>query len=302
MNDNKQISELLDKYSETEEIDLSSLLNDNTVSKFCNKNELDQNYVKDNALIFSQFVENRKLCENCNGLAFCKQKREGERFVLSYQKPLTVIELAYCEYKDQSLKKEKEKKTLLYSDIPQSLKDLGLRDLDIDDSNRKLIYYYLKILDGSYRKGLYLYGPFGTGKTYSVIALCNELSIAGKTCAFVKLNDFISTARKLAVEDPGRLQDLIDLFKRVEFLFIDDIGSENVSAFSRDDVLFTILDKRMESKKTTFFTSNQDLKSLEQHYSYDRNLKQEQLKAQRLMERIRILAEPVCLNGKNRRG
>ena len=67
-------------------------------------------------------------------------------------------------------------------------------------------------------------------------------------------------------------------------------------------MLFTILDKRMESKKTTFFTSNQDLKSLEQHYSYDRNLKQEQLKAQRLMERIRILAEPVCLNGKNRRG
>ena len=114
MNDNKQISELLDKYSETEEIDLSSLLNDTTVSKFCKKNELDQNYVKDNALVFSQFVENRKLCENCNGLAFCKQKREGERFVLSYQKPLTIIELAYCEYKDQSLKKEKEKMEMSY--------------------------------------------------------------------------------------------------------------------------------------------------------------------------------------------
>ena len=302
MDENKPISELLDKYTETAEDDLSEVFNDSTVSKFCSANELDEEYIKNNSLIFLQYVSNRKLCDNCDGLAFCKQKRAGERFELAYQRPITTIELDYCEYKKLSVKKENEKKTLLYSDIPFNLKNLCLRDLDIDDSNRKLIYYYLKILDGTYRKGLYLYGSFGTGKTYSMIALCNELARNGKTCAFVKLNDFISTARKLAVEDPGQLQDLIDIFKRVEFLFVDDIGSENVSAFSRDDVLFTILDKRMEAKKTTFFSSNQDMKSLEQHYSYDRNLKQEQLKAQRLIERIRILTEPVCVDGKNRRG
>ena len=257
--------------------------------------------MKQNYLIVSQFVSNRNLCDNCNGLPFCKQKREGERFELAYQKPVTTLELNYCDYKKLSVKKESEKKTILYSDIPLNLKNLCLRDLEIDDTNRKLIYYYLKILDGTYQKGLYLYGPFGTGKTYSMIALCNELAKVGKTCAFVKMNDFISSARKLAVDDPGRLQEIIETLRRVEFLFLDDIGSESVSAFGRDDVLFTILDKRMESKKTTFFSSNQDMKSLEQHYTYDRNLKQEQLKAQRLIERIRILSEPVCLDGKNRR-
>ena len=301
MTENKPISELLDNYKNTAEDDLSQIASNAIVSSYCSVNELDEEYVKQNYLVFSQFVNNRKLCDNCNGLAFCKQKREGERFELSYQRPITTLELAFCNYKKQSVKKENEKRTLLYSDIPDYLKNLCLRDLEIDDANRKLIYYYLKVLDGTYQKGLYLYGPFGTGKTYSMIALCNELAKTGKTCAFVKLNDFISSARKLAVDDPGKLQDLVETLKRVEFLFLDDIGSESVSAYGRDDVLFSILDKRMESKKTTFFSSNQDMKSLEQHYTYDRNLKQEQLKAQRLIERIRILSEPVCLDGKNRR-
>ena len=43
--------------------------------------------------------------------------------------------------------------------------------------------------------------------------------------------------------------------KNTEILFIDDIGAENCSAWSRDEVLGPILQYRMQSHLPTFFTS-----------------------------------------------
>ena len=106
MTENKPISELLDNYKDTAQDDISSVIDNTVVSSFCSANELSEEYIKQNYLIFSQFVSNRNLCDNCNGLPFCKQKREGERFELAYQKPVTTLELNYCDYKKLSVKKD----------------------------------------------------------------------------------------------------------------------------------------------------------------------------------------------------
>ena len=74
-----------------------------------------------------------------------------------------------------------------------------------------------------------------------------------------------------------------------------------VSEFVRDDILFRILDYRLENKLTTIFTSNLNKSDLLKHYTYDRKDNSNLMNAKRLMERIDILADDYVLSGRNLR-
>ena len=81
----------------------------------------------------------------------------------------------------------------------------------------------------------------------------------------------------------------------------DDIGAESVSSWARDEVIGPILQHRMLQKLPTFFTSNFNLSQLEQHLAYSQRGEEEKVKAARIIERIRYLAEPVFIDGENKR-
>ena len=86
----------------------------------------------------------------------------------------------------------------------------------------------------------------------------------------------------------------------VDILCIDDIGAEKVSEWSRDEVLGTILQTRMNHNLTTFFTSNLTKQELENHFIMN-DRADERIKARRIMERINQLTEDMELLSENRR-
>ena len=81
---------------------------------------------------------------------------------------------------------------------------------------------------------------------------------------------------------------------------IDDIGAEKVTEWSRDEILGTILQKRMNNYKTTFFTSNLDMEALQQHLRIN-NYSDDEMKARRIIERIKQLTDDIELIGENKR-
>ena len=83
-------------------------------------------------------------------------------------------------------------------------------------------------------------------------------------------------------------------------MIFDDIGAETLSEWSRDDVLGVILQKRMDNVLPTFFSSNMTMDGLNEHFAKTRNSVDE-VKARRLMERVRFLSKEVFVGGKNRR-
>ena len=89
-------------------------------------------------------------------------------------------------------------------------------------------------------------------------------------------------------------------YQTVDILCIDDIGAEKVSEWSRDEVLGTILQTRMNHNLTTFFTSNLSLAELEHHFLTSEK-SDERIKARRIMERIKQLAIEMELISENRR-
>ena len=88
--------------------------------------------------------------------------------------------------------------------------------------------------------------------------------------------------------------------KTVELLLIDDIGAETMTEWSRDEVLGTILQYRMQEGLTTFFTSNLNINELEQHFSTS-SKGIEKVKAKRIIERIKFLTTQMTMISENRR-
>ena len=90
------------------------------------------------------------------------------------------------------------------------------------------------------------------------------------------------------------------MIKRVEILLIDDIGAETMTEWSRDEVLGTILQYRMQEGLVTFFTSNFSIKDLEEHFSVS-SKGIEKVKAKRIIERIKHLTIEMTLVSENKR-
>lgn len=177
-----------------------------------------------------------------------------------------------------------------------------MKDIDIEDKNRYKVIKWLKKYFDDYEKvntlkGLYLHGSFGSGKTYLISALFNELEISKD--AITEVVYLPETLRNMK-EDFSLVEDKVNYLKNVDILLIDDIGAENVTAWGRDEILGTILQYRMNNKLSTFFTSNLTLEELEVHLSLSKN-SEDKVKARRIIERIKELTENLELVSINRR-
>ena len=91
----------------------------------------------------------------------------------------------------------------------------------------------------------------------------------------------------------------IDQTKKVPLLLLDDIGAENTSPWSRDEILGPILQYRMENNLPTFFTSNLTLNELEKALATTSS-GVDKVKAKRIIERIKQLTVNLELVSKRR--
>lgn len=212
----------------------------------------------------------------------------------------------YYPYRQASLelKKYLEKTRHLKNYIVnhfENLYDLNFDDLSIENESVSYInlYHYFKEFDyKKTKKGLYICGNLGIGKTFLMAAFLNSLAKQGYKIAFIKLSEFISKYKNIEL-----LTDKIELInniKTVDILALDDLGSEYITSFVKDEILMPILDYRMNSKLLTFFTSNYNFKQLENIY-VDSNNKSDQVNAKRIIERIQTLAKLFNLESKNKR-
>lgn len=269
---------------------------DKLISKFIKHFNFSDEFINDNFNIFNNCYESLKMCENCPGLNLCPQKRSGEYVGLTYNGLLN-NNMVCC---NQELKKEKilnHASSFVYSDIPLIHSTLNLDNIPVKENGLKQLYVMVnKILEKRTNKGLYIYGDLGVGKTYMSIALANSLVDKGYKVSFIKLNDFVNKMFEYIKEDTVEYDTVLEKVKKSDYLFIDDIGAENVTEFTRDRLLYNILDYRMENKLCTIFTSNFDKNSLAKHFS-----SQDDMSAKRLMERIDILTDDYCLTGSNKR-
>lgn len=127
---------------------------------------------------------------------------------------------------------------------------------------------YCTIADESLREGygIYLYGDSGVGKTHITACMCNELIEQGKQCLLTSFIEVSKAIRATFGSNNAEAEKLISLVSRVEFLFIDDFGTEMVRKNGADswlqEQIYDIINKRYNLKRPTIFSSNYTLNQL----------------------------------------
>ena len=121
-----------------------------------------------------------------------------------------------------------------------------------------------KVLENGY--GIYIYGNSGTGKTHLTACMVNELIKQHRPTLFTNFFEISQIIRGTFNSSKNNEIDMIEKISNIDFLFIDDLGTEKVTKNGEDNWLqekiFEILNKRYNNKKPTVFTSNYSLEEL----------------------------------------
>lgn len=241
-------------------------------------------------------------CLKCKNLMECQNKVKGYAYL-----PTNIdghVEIGYkaCKYLNKLKEENKYSDNVKLVGANSYLKNARMKDIYTDDKNRFACIKWLNDFIKNYpnkKKGIYLSGNFGSGKSYLIAAMFNELAKKNIKSVIVFWPYFLSELK--GSFNNGEFNNLIESVSKVPLLLIDDIGAENLTDWGRDEILCPILNVRMESELPTFFTSNLDLNMLEEHLSTSKS-GVNKLKAKRIMERINQLSENMVMVAQNYRG
>lgn len=239
-------------------------------------------------------------CMNCKNIMECKNKIQGYAYLPKENNEKLEFSYKACRFKEKILKNSSYLSNVSYYNTAEELKHAQMKSIYTNDSKRLEVIKWLKTFIDKYpkcEKGLYLSGNFGCGKSYLIAALFNELGKKEIQSAIVFWPEFL---RDLKASFGIDFNSKFEYIKKVSILLIDDIGAENMTSWGRDEILCPILQYRMDEKLPTFFTSNLDLKALEQHLSVSSN-GVEIIKARRIIERIKQLTDSKEMISENLR-
>jgi len=277
-------------------------LQDETFKKLVNKLHISEDLALKNTSKLKNTCEQLKKCKNCKNLLECKNEINGFILYPEVCNDNLIFSYVACKHKKKFIKDNSYLDNIYSFDIPKDIINAKMKDIYTDDKNRIETIKWIKDFVLNYnphekKKGLYLHGSFGCGKTYLISACFNELAKKKVKSAIIYWPEYL---RSLKASFDTDFASKFDNIKEVELLLIDDIGAENTTAWGRDEILGPILQYRMLQHLPTFFTSNLSLKELETHFSITNN-NVDIVKARRIMERIKELTSEIKMVSENRR-
>ncbi len=281
---------------------ISRLHKSEQVKEYFTQENIPTKCIDEQPFTIADFFIDKKKCESCMGLAHCVQARNGYLLSLQYDSVLYKQHVA-CTYMKEKQSILSHKKQFLLCHMSEEQLSHRLDKVDLQSEQAPYLLLYKEIYESfaqGYEQGMYLCGQVGSGKTYLACCIVNEFAKQKKTCSFVNVARFMSDL-KSNMYDNAAYTKLIRSLRVADVLVLDDIGGENVSVWCRDEVLFSILNERMDQKRLTFFTSNYDLSNLLQHFNIKGSEKHVDMGAIRLMERIETLSIQKVVQSPNRR-
>lgn len=234
------------------------------------------------------YIDEISNCKKCKSLESCKNKTKGIMPVFDGGE----LKYSSCEY--QNIESRKGNVNSVFAS--NYLSDASFDKFDISTPARvKVLSYAKSVVDSakSNKQGLYIYGNFGTGKTYFLSALANELAQKNVKSIIVFMPD-LSRNLKNAMNE-NLLESRVNLLKDIDVLMLDDLGGEMITSWLRDEIIAPIIQYRMLYNKPTYITSNLDYALLREHFAATKD-DLDNIKSNRILERIKQMTKRVCFD------
>lgn len=109
--------------------------------------------------------------------------------------------------------------------------------------------------------GLYIEGTNGTGKTHLAAAIALQLISEGIPVICKTSSDLLSDIKKSFDSGGASEHEILEVYKRVDLLIIDDLGKEQCTEWGMA-TLYSIINDRYEDMRPTIVTTNYNADSL----------------------------------------
>lgn len=284
------------RFKQKQEAEFNEALKNEDYKALVKKLKISEQDAKKNTIKIFDSLEELSHCKKCSNLYECQNKVKGYVYFPELKESTLCFSYIPCKYKKKAMKMADMKKT-----NQSILNNANLDEIKITKNRTEIIKWIKEYFDNfdpyTTNKGLYLHGNFGTGKSYLVAALLNDLK--KKFGVKTEIVYFPELLRRLK-ENINLVGDKLYYLENVSILLLDDIGAEKVTEWGRDEILGTILQTRMNNGMPTFFTSNLTMSELEKHLSLTKD-NEDLVKAKRIIERIKFLTDDIELLGNNYR-
>lgn len=240
-------------------------------------NNIIDNLVKNNSGIESREDEYKKgedlYCKNCN--------TQRTMWLAGFKMRVR------CLCKCQTLKRDEEERKFYQQQrlaeldrlkeaslIGERYKNVTFSNTNLEDNKDFNNAYarckrYCEVSQQVYEEGMgiYLYGNSGTGKTHLTSCMANELMEQGYQVLFTNFAEISKIIKTTFKRDSRETEnDYINQLATIDFLFIDDLGTEIVQKNDEDtwlqEKIYDVINKRYNANKPTIFTSNYSMKEL----------------------------------------
>ncbi|MHA8138405.1 primosomal protein DnaI [Lactobacillaceae bacterium Scapto_B20] len=280
---------------------MNDACSDPDVQAFIQKYSISNDVIRHSASKIYEFVQQKK-----------KTHRADDGLIPGYQPRLVfngeLIDVSYEPTLETQAKQRSSalKKRIRSIGMPKDAKRATFKKFDYDNNNYRLLVLQASMEfaerygkeTNRYHQAMYLFGPFGVGKTYALGATANELAKQNVSTTMVHFPSF-AAEMKQSIQD-HTLAGKLDSVKKAPVLMLDDVGADVMSRWVRDEIFALILEYRMQNELPTFFSSNLSMNEFEGMLA-DSGNETDRLRAKRIMQRVRYLAKEYRLNGENRR-
>ena len=145
------------------------------------------------------------------------------------------------------------------------------------------------------RNGFFISGTKGSGKTHIAAAIANYLLSNGTAVICMTERDLFGRIRRTYSRDGGDESEVLETYKRVPLLIIDDLGKEKPTDWTIS-TLYSIIDGRYDRAMPLIITTNYDPDSLARRLTPQGD---DGTTAECIIDRMNEVCAAIILTGKS---
>lgn len=202
-------------------------------------------------------MEKFKECATCSGLPcpnypYYRKYTDDEKIFYT---------LVPCPFEEARLREVEVNSKIKSAGIPSIYKHIDVDKVVVDENNLDAVKAAINYINGeNVKRGLYIHGNVGTGKTLLASLVAKKILMRGESVCFVNtidlLDDIKDSFSKMIGDDTATsMVRKMRFLAEVKLLVLDDFGAERGTSFA-EERLTRLINERYSTNRALVITSN----------------------------------------------